>query len=163
MKGGLAYMLAQLSDRERLLLVVMALVALPLGVVFLVVLPMLEQRDAAQQQAREQAALLAWVSEQVTKMPIDAGPGANTENAATTIGISGIEDSLVAATLRDQVAQLVNRPDGGVDLSLDNAPFDRVADWLRQAQPDWGYHLSAFKFDLASPGLVNAVFELRAP
>jgi len=51
MKGGLAYLLAQLSDRERLLLALMALVAVPLAVVFLGVMPMLDARDKAEQAA----------------------------------------------------------------------------------------------------------------
>lgn len=163
MKGGLAYALAQLSDRERWLLAVFALVAAPVGVIFLAVLPMLDARDAAQRQAREAEALLAWVADQVRVMPEDAGPTGAEASAPATLGIAAIEDSLVAAGLRDQVAQLANRGDGGVDLSLQDAPFDLLSQWLRQMEGRWGYRLAAFRFEASDPGLVNAVFELAVP
>ena len=162
MRGGLAYALAQLSDRERVLLALMSLIAVPVGVVFLAILPMLEARDVAAREAREAEALLEWVADRVREMPVDAG---TSQGAATpsTIGIAGIEDSLVDVGLRDQVVTLANRNDGGVDLTLEGAPFDTLSSWLRDSQLGWGYQLVAFRFEAASPGRVNAVFELAAP
>jgi len=59
--------------------------------------------------------------------------------------------------------QLANRNDGGVDLTLDNVPFDGLSAWLKDMTPKWGYKLTAFRFEQASPGLVNALIELSAP
>lgn len=162
MTVGLAYTLSQLTGRERGLFAVMAGVAVPLGVIFLAILPMLEARDAADARAREAEALLTWVADQVRLMPEEVGALAEEESAAT-IGIAGIEDSLVTADLRDQVVELANRSDGGVDLALEDAPFDRVSDWLRTGAAASGYTLATFRFEASDSGLVNARFELAAP
>lgn len=163
MRGGLAYALAQLSERERLLLALMVLVAVPVGIVFLVILPLMEAREAAHRRAADNAALLTWVAAQVTQMPVDAEASVGGEARTPTIGIAGIEESLVSADLREQVVQLANRSDGGVNLSMEDAPFDTLSQWLRQMKGSWGYNLTAFRFEAASPGLVNAVFELAPP
>lgn len=158
----LAYTLAQLSGRERALLAVLALVAIPAAVIFFAVLPMLDAKARAEARAQDSASLLSWVSEQVTLTPVSGDNVEGAENSSA-IGIAGIENSLVGAGLRDQVAQLANRPDGGVDLSLDDAPFEALTAWLEDLQDSSGYQITAFRLDAASPGLVNAVFELGAP
>ena len=155
----LAYTLAQLSMRERALLAVLALVAIPAAIVFFAVLPMIEARNSATARAQESEILLAWVVDQVRITPISED-GAGQEADSSAIGIAGIEDSLVAGGLRDRVAQLANRPDGGVDLALDDAPFTALTDWLQSMETTSGYQITAFRLDATSPGLVNAVFEL---
>ncbi|KMW59438.1 General secretion pathway protein M [Candidatus Rhodobacter oscarellae] len=166
MSGGLSGILAQLSGRERALLGLMALVALPLAVVFLAVLPMTEARDAARQQAREATALRDWVAGQVRQMPLSAEAASATNAEANTsevIGLAAIEEGLIGAGLRDQITQLADRSDGGVDIALEDALFDELSRWLSDAEPRWGYRLHAFRIEAASPGLVRAQFELRVP
>ena len=161
MRGGLAYALAQLSDRERVLLFLLAIVIVPVAVIFLAVMPLMETRDRANDQLRESKALLVWVSDQVRLMPAEVAGNAAETGASAVIGLSGIEESLVTAGLREQVSKLSDRTDGGVDLSLEAAPFEQLSAWLTQMSPTWGYALSAFRIEAATPGLVNANFELR--
>ncbi len=163
-RGGLVYALAQLSERERLLLLLLGVVVVPVAVVFLAVLPMLEARDEARADAREAAALLAWVSDQVRALPAEgAAPGTAFGAEAEPIGISGIEESLVRIDLRPHVSQLANRSAGGVEVALDEAPFDRLGDWLTAMAPVWGYEIASFRIEAASAGLVNATFDLAVP
>ena len=158
---SLSYALAQLSDRERILLFLLAIVMVPVAVVFLAILPLMEARENALNDAAETRSLLNWVSAQVTEMPEDAGAGNNDDNsAASTIGLSGVEDSLVQYDLRDLVSQLANRNDGGIDLALEQAPFEMLSLWLKDMAPVWGYRMAAFRIEAVSPGKVNARFEL---
>ncbi|MCG6902171.1 MAG: type II secretion system protein M [Rhodobacter sp.] len=158
----MTYALAQLSGRERALLLVFALFAVPLAVIFLLVLPLLETRDAAREQATQAAATLAWVSDQVRAYPADTdAPGQAASTGAASMGISAIEESLVRAGLRQYVSQLANRTGGGVDLALQSVPFDQLGGWLREMTPLWGYRIAAFRFEAGDPGLVNATFELE--
>jgi len=159
--GGLVYALAQRSERERGLLLVLGVVVVPLAVVFLAVLPMMQARDAARLEAFEAGAMLGWVSEQVRALPAEGTADAVDRAGAEPIGISGIEESLVRDGLRGQVSQLSNRADDGVDLALDGAPFAVLGDWLQAMVPVWGYSIAAFRIEAASPGLVNATFELE--
>ncbi|MEL7116087.1 MAG: type II secretion system protein GspM, partial [Pseudomonadota bacterium] len=145
------------------LLGLMALIVLPFAVIFFAVLPLMEASERADAAARDNEATLTWVTEQVTKMPENAGADGGAEADSLTIGIAGIEDRLVSAGLRDQVVQLANRADGGVDLALEDTPFETLTAWLRSVEGDWGYQIAAFRLDAASPGLVNAVFELAVP
>lgn len=158
MSGRTSARLAQLSERERFLLGVMTLVALPLAVFFLGVQPLLDARDTAARQAQEAAALRDWVAAQVRVFPEDAQAQAAQTSGA--IGITGIEDGLVAWGVRDAVSQLANR-DNGVDIAFDAVPFDLLGQWLVSQTPDWGYDIRAFRVEMVSLGLVNARFELE--
>jgi len=160
-RGGLIYALAQLSERERILLLLLSVIVIPLAVVFLALQPLMQARDEAKAAAVEAQALLVWVSGQVEALPAEIGQDKREDiQGIAPIGISGIEDSLVDMGLRSNVSQLANRAAGGVDLTLDEAPFDQVAAWLDGVSPIWGYRLAAFRFEALTPGLVNAAFEL---
>ena len=162
MSGGLAYALARLSDRERGLLLLLGAVVVPVAIAFLVVMPLIEARDRAARSLSEAEAMRVWVAEQVKLLPPESvGEATTSLQPAEPIGITGIEESLVRIDLRDFVTQLANRDRGGVDLTLENAPFDRLGDWLLAMAPRWGYEVSAFRIDATDPGLVNASFELE--
>jgi type II secretory pathway component PulM len=160
----LVYGLAQLSGRERVLVTLLAGLFVPLGIVFAVVLPLVQQRDAARVQAFEARAMLNWVSGQVETLPPDAmATSAAPIAAADPIGISGIEQSLVREGLRQQVTQLANRNSGGVELEFDAAPFEGLTGWLQRTVPDWGYRIIEFRIERGEePGLVSASFALEA-
>jgi len=159
-RGGLIYALAQLSERERALVLILTVIVLPLAVVFLAVMPLMEARDRAANAAQEARATLNWVSDQVRSLPVDASATGTVASGPDPIGISGIEESLVSFALRDFAKQLANRADGGVDLALEEAPFEALSGWMQSALPELGYDLRAFRIDAASPGKVNAQFEL---
>jgi type II secretory pathway component PulM len=161
----LIYGLAQLSGRERLLVAVLAGVVVPLGVLFAVVQPLMQQRDAARSHAFEARAMLEWVSQQVEALPPDALTSTRDPGAVSQpIGISGIEQSLMREDLRDQVTQLSDRSGGGgVELEFDAVPFDRLTGWLQRTVPDWGYRIAEFRIEKDDdPGLVSAYFALGA-
>ena len=159
--GRLTYALAQLSERERTLLFLLTAVALPIAIVFLAALPLMEARDKARGAAEEAEALLGWVSDQVRALPADSASVSEAGSTSDAIGITGIEESLVRYGLRNQVSQLSNRSEGGIDVALEAAPFDALSDWLTGTAPDWGYEIGAFRIEAADPGLVNATFELE--
>jgi type II secretory pathway component PulM len=157
----MTYALAQLSERERWLLVILGAVVVPVAVVTLAVLPMLDARDAARAEARAALGLRDWVAEQVRNFPQEAVAEAPIGADNPPIGLSGLEDSLRRVGLRDQVTQLANRADGGVDLALEAAEFALLGDWLDAMVPLWGYDLAGFRIEAADPGLVNAEFLLE--
>lgn len=72
-RGGLIYALAQLSERERILLLLLGVIVIPLAVVFLALQPLMQARDEARAAAIEAQALLAWVSDQVEALPAENG------------------------------------------------------------------------------------------
>lgn len=160
-RGPLVYALARLSERERWLLGLLALVFVPAALVIAVALPLIEARDAARAERADAVALRDWVADQVRTMPAE---GAQIDASADTpqpIGISAIEQSLVDAGLRAQVTDLSNRDDGGVDLALDAVPFEALTAWLARVSPGWGYRIAAFRIDRDEPGLVRASFDLE--
>ncbi len=139
-----------LSGRERLLVAMLALVALPLGLVYGVALPLADARQEAQRAVAETRATELWVAEQSllyaseTTALRNAGEGAN---AGPPIGISGIEASLVEAGLREQASELANAADGGITMRFDAVRFTKLAEWLTEQETSWGYTLTGFTFE----------------
>ncbi|SHL20161.1 Type II secretory pathway, component PulM [Roseovarius marisflavi] len=139
-----------LSGRERLLVAVLALVALPLGVVYGVALPLADARQEAQRAVAEARATELWVADQSllyaseTTALRNAGEGAN---GGPPIGISGIEASLVEAGLRAQASELANAADGGITMRFDAVRFTKLAEWLTLQEANWGYTLVGFTFE----------------
>lgn len=159
--GPIARGLARLSDRERRLLGLLALVVVPVAVVFLAVMPMLGAKDRAVQSVKQAEVSRDWVADQVRSFPANAEEMSGGDGApAVALSLSEIEESLVSAGLRDAVRQLSDRPEGGIDLGFDAVPFGVMGDWLTGIAPVWGYDVQAFRIEAATPGLVNASFEL---
>ncbi len=159
----IAYRLAQLTGRERLLLLMLVAVILPVAVGFMVIAPVLQARTDAALAAQEADALRDWVAARVTDLPPEglssAAPTTGTDSAP--IGLSGLERSLVDAGLRDRVAQLANMAGGGVDLQFDAVAFDALIGWLADTTPGWGYQIAAFRIERADPGRAEAGFTLE--
>lgn len=158
---ALTYRLAQLSGRERILLALLMGVAVPLALAFLLVLPMLEAREAADRAAVEAEALRGWVAERVEALPPEGLNAASVADSPPAIGLSGLEQSLIAAGLRDRVAQLSDREDGGVELRFDPVPFAALAAWLADTTPGWRYRIATFRIARDGPGLSVASFVLE--
>ncbi|MDJ0827630.1 MAG: type II secretion system protein GspM [Rhodobacter sp.] len=162
MGDRLIYLLAQLSPRERGLILLLGVVVVPLAVVMLGVLPRLDAREAARTSAFEAEAMLAWVAGQVEALPPEGLTAAPETAAAAPIGISGIEQSLVREDLRGVVSELAARPDGGIDLDFEAVAFERLTNWLYFTSPEWGYRIVSFRIERAEPGLVTGSFVLEA-
>jgi type II secretory pathway component PulM len=145
MSARLIDLLLQLAPRERLLLGALFGIILPLGVVLGVLLPLQEAQKTALSARTEAVALNLWVQDRVGDLDrlvqtADSGPRA-------AIGTSGIEQALIKAGLRGDVAELSSDSDGVVDLRFDRVRFTRLADWLSAADLAWGYDITLFRFE----------------
>lgn len=151
-----------LSPRERGLLAFLGVVVAPLAIAYGVVLPVLNARQEARQALDEAQSLRRWVAEQANQnAALLAAPAEVTAPAGPPIGVSGIEESLVDAGLRDDVSRLANESDGGISLGFESVRFGALTGWLVDAEPGWGYDLTAFTFTRAdTPDTVSAEFTL---
>ncbi|MBV1863494.1 MAG: type II secretion system protein M [Rhodobacteraceae bacterium] len=167
MSERLITFLLALSPRERWLLAGLFGLALPLAVGFLWVAPLNQARIAAAQDFAVAQDLQAWVQARAAENAVLAGNGlqANVPSQSyPPIGISGIEESLKGAGLREAVTRLANRDGEAIELRFDLVDFRQLTDWLAETQPDWGYDLQAFRFERAErAGLVAAEFLLGFP
>jgi len=145
----LAMYLVGLSRREGLLIALLALVVLPLGVIYGVGRPLAERRDAARVALAEARSTELWVAEQAI-LYATMTRNANTPQMARTttpIGISGIEASLREAGLREVATELANAADGGITLRFDAVRFTHLVEWLTAQNDLWGYDLAGFSFE----------------
>ncbi len=151
------------APRERWLLALLVLLILPVTLIFLWLLPQMDARAAAEQNLRTAENLRLWVAERVAeKAALDAALPDTPTGPVAAIGISGIEQSLIAAGLRDAVTRLANRDSGGVELGFDVVEFRALSDWLETQTTAWGYQIDAFRFDATdTPGSVAATFLLE--
>lgn len=151
-----------LSPRERGLLAFLAVVVVPLAIAYGLVLPVLNARQEARQALDTAQTLRRWVAAQADQnAALLAAPAPVAAPAGPPIGVSGIEESLIDAGLRDDVSRLANEADGGVSLGFEAVRFSALADWLVGVEPGWGYNLSAFTFTRAdTPDTVSADFTL---
>lgn len=142
--------LAGLNRRERGLLALLALVALPLALVFAVALPLAERRDAARAAVAEARAIELWTADQAVvyaTLTRDAAALPQRRRGGDPIGISGIEASLREAGLREAASELANAADGGITMRFDAVRFVTLSDWLAAQSDVWGYDLAGFVFE----------------
>ncbi|SFE40997.1 type II secretion system protein GspM [Roseivivax sediminis] len=151
--------LLRLAPRERFLLGVLVLLALPAAVAFGVLLPLVEERRAAEAALAEARAVNVWVTERAAEMAALAP--AERAGPRDPVGLAGLERSLIGAGLRDVVAELSNASGGGVTLAFDDAPFTDLAAWLDTSDPYWGYDIEELLLERSdAPGLVRADLRL---
>lgn len=163
--------LARLEPRERGLLGLLGFVVLPLGLVFGLLLPMQEARQAAEQARDEMRALSTWVAARSQEIPSGVTlsqssdlSGATDPEAAAPIGAAALERSLEAAQLRRALSEVVTGADGTVRLRFDTVPYGRLMTWLDGMHPGWGYGLGRLELSATeTPALVRVDLELRLP
>ncbi|CUH63483.1 General secretion pathway, M protein [Thalassovita gelatinovora] len=160
MSARLIDLLLRLSPRERGLLAIAVFVVGPLVVVFGLLLPLTERREAALQTEAEAVALHNWVQDRAAEqVQYGAAPQQVPQPA---IGSSGIEQQLIDAQLRPSVSELATQAGGVVELRFDEVDFIRLANWMTSAHPDWGYAIASFRFEASdSPGKIAAWLVLR--
>lgn len=152
------------APRERWLIGILCAAVLPLAVVMFWVLPLLEQRQAARVELAAAQDLRLWVAERAQeKAALDAAqPAQSGATPAAALGISGIEQSLIAAGLRERVTRLANRDSGGIELGFDAVDFRLLGDWLDQSADTWGYDIESFRLDSSTrAGVVAASLLLQ--
>lgn len=158
-------LLLGISPRERWLLAALFGLALPVAIGFLWVAPLLETRQAGLRDLTAAQNLRLWVDARaVENAALLRTTGAQTDDTVQNqppIGISGIEQSLKVAGLRQAVTRLANRDGDAIELRFDLVDFTQLTDWMMLAQPTWGYELRAFRFERGErAGLVAAEFLL---
>jgi type II secretory pathway component PulM len=144
----LAGLLLDLSRRERLALLALVLIGLPLLLLQSVALPLLDRQAEARAALTEARLTELWVAEQAlnfARLERDAGP--SRDRTSAPVGISGIEATLREAGLRAAVSELANSGDGGITLRFDAVRFTALAQWLTAQSESWGYELEGFSFD----------------
>jgi len=150
-------MLLRLSPRERRLLGLLTLVVIPALLWLWLIAPLLESRAALLRQTAEAQALQLWVADRAADQQ-QLGQGAG---LTPPIGISGLEQSLVAAQLRPQVTRLGGQVDGGIELGFETVEFAALASWLSRMDPGWGYDIATLRLQRhEDPGLVSAELTL---
>lgn len=153
--------LLALSRRERWLIGLLVGLVLPVAVVFLVLAPMIERQGEAARDLTSRRAQLDWIETQARLHPPvqDSTGGAPKAGG----GLSGLEQSLVAAGLREQVSALTNRRDGAVELRFDRVAYGALMPWLATLARDVGYAPATFTIEAKStPGLVSAMLVLES-
>jgi len=155
MMGRLADMVLQISPRERRLLGFLVLVLFPVLLWLWLISPLQERRAAVTGQLRDMQALQIWVADRAADQ-LQLGQTQGGEPIAP-IGISGLEQSLLAAQLRSQVTRLGGQEDGGIELGFETVDFTALASWLSQMDPGWGYDIATLRLQRhADPGGVSA-------
>ena len=157
----LAQTLARRTPRERLLLALLIVLVLPLGFVFLVALPVLDQRAAAQSARVQAEADQRWyISQQAQIEALPQAVQTPSEASLPAVGLGGIEDRLIEAGLRDAVALLANVQGDGVSLTLGDVPFVDVMQWVAGIEAEAGYTVSTLRLVSGDEGGLVSV-EMR--
>lgn len=162
MSNRLIDFLLPLSSRERGLLALAVLVILPLAIGFALLLPLHEKRGMAVQAQSEAIALQNWVLDRISeKAQLAQTP---VQIIGTPVGSAAIEQSLIDAQLRRDVAALGAQAGGVVELRFDEVDFLRLANWLSEQHPSWGYTINSFRFEATDqPGKISASLILSPP
>ena len=159
MSAALIDFLLARSGRERGLLALLALVVVPLALIFGLALPLRQAQSAALAARTEAVAMNLWVQDRAGDLArLGDTPQAGPQPA---IGMSGIEEALISAGLRDAVSDLSQDSRGQVSLRFEQVRFTRLMGWLSQTEPGWGYEVQAFRIEAGPvPADVAASFTL---
>ena len=155
--------LGEMTPRERWLLAIVFGLVIPLAIVFLWLLPLAKSKTAASTQAVVAHILHQWVLDRGVEYTALARLGDETTITNTVpVGISGVEESLKRANLRQFATQLTGRDAGGVEMHFEDVAFSELANWLSIAERNWGYTISRYRFErTAETGFVAAEFLLH--
>lgn len=153
-------MLLRLAPRERLLVGLLVGLVLPAALWISQGEPLLARRAAAFAALEEARALDTWVAAREAEALALAALGDVGPRAA--IGLSALEQSLIAAGLRNLVTDLSNRGAGGIELSFDAVEFEALVAWLSESDPGWGYDIADVRITRGEePGIVSADLRLE--
>ena len=161
----LAAQFMQRSRRERWLLLVALLLALPLGLAFGVIEPLTERRLAAEQRLIDAQAQRDWLRTRQGELASLPAPGADLPQAVTQaspVGLGGIEARLSAEGLRQHVVALAAPSRGDVVIQLEAVDFAEVMRWVASVEAEAGYALGALSLRRTEvPGEVDAELQLE--
>lgn len=163
---ALADMLIARSRRERWLLSLMVLVAVPFIYVYGVVLPLGARHQQAQVALEDAAALESWLQARRVELeslpPVPENAAGADGGARPVPGLGGIETRLDKAGLGAAVRQIASADQGGVTLRLEEVAFTDLMAWLDAFEAETGYGVARMTLDRSDrPGLVEADILLR--
>jgi len=168
MMDRLRQWLSGLSPREIGLLIVLGGAALPVAVVFAMLLPVLNAHGAAGRAAALARADFDWLRAQLVAadtaglLAMAAQPGA-TPGSDRPTGLAALERSLVDAGLRQEVGFIGNAEGNGVRIEFEQVGFAAFMDWLGKTEARFGYDIGALRLEQgATPGRVAAALVLVA-
>jgi len=161
----LARFLLARSVRERWLLALCGGAALPLAIVFGVLIPLEEARKAAADEVAQARTTTQWVVGQVVDARVlglqRLPPGQELETGVEPIGSSGLEETLIDAGLRPAVEELGRNESGVVTIRFDAVRFIHLAAWMTTSDPGWGYDVTRLEITKTElSGLVTAALTL---
>lgn len=136
------------TGRERILLGVLVGVLVPLGLVFGLLLPLAEQREAAERALANEEKLNVWVAARAAEAAklAPAEPEA-AKDIPEPIGISALEQGLKKARLWPYVKRLEAQAQGGIALDFEEVVFTELMNWLERSHPRWGYEFDSFRME----------------
>ena len=135
------------EPRERWLLAVLAIVIVPLGLVFGVLLPLYQSQEEALAARTEAVAMNLWVQDRA--LDLERLRQIPETGQRPAIGMRGIEEGLISAGLRDAVSDLSQDSSGRVSLRFEQVRFTRLMTWITETEPGWGYDLQTFRIEAA--------------
>lgn len=139
--------LIRLAPRERGLLGLLVLGVLPVAVVLGWLWPLHETRGQARAALAEAQALHAWVGARRAEKAALALPEASAADLPPAIGVSALEQSLIARQLRPSLSALETGSGGEVALRFDEVSFVDLMRWVDREDPDWGYRISGLRIE----------------
>ncbi len=161
MTERLQRLLASLSSRERILVVI----GLALGVVALffiaVVDPLSAARSASAGRLADRLDLLEWLTARAVEARRlrDVSGDDRVDPAAGAAGIAGIEASLGARGLRPSLVRLAPRPDGRFDARFEDVSYTAFIAWLAESSRQSGVTVTRIVIEAAGrPDRVDAEF-----
>ena len=163
MIDDLLRMIARMTQRERILLFLgIGLAAVALFYAGMVE-PIMKRRSQSMAEIEESLALRSWIEGRVLEFQAVTSGGNNRGDwQRETIGISGVERSLSDASLRIYTTRLSDMPNGRIELSLGNVPFQDLLQWMEELQKTSGYLITRFSLTRqATAGMVDAELMLE--
>lgn len=157
MSDRLIDFLLRLAPRERWLIGSLVFIVLPVALVLGWLLPLSEERRAAEDMLAEARALDEWVLARQDEMIGLARPQADVAGTAAPSGASALEQSLIARNLRARLSALETRDEGEIVLRFDAVNFVDLMRWVDAEDPGWGYRIASLRIERTEqPAMVEA-------
>lgn len=148
--------LVRLAPRERVLLGLLFGIVVPAALVLGWLWPLHEARMTAEAELRATRALDAWVLERQAEKAGLSLPR-QSDDLPSAIGVSALEQSLIATKLRPFLSGLETRAGGEIDLRFEEVNFTDLMRWMDRQDPDWGYLIAALRLERTErPAFVEA-------
>ncbi len=148
--------MSSLAPRERLLVSIAAVLTVIAVVVLGIVQPLTRKADRSQEIVTEQEALLDELEQVATRLGPQRGATANPGTTSSQSLVLIVDRTTRSHELAKFLAR--SQPEGNekIRLRFEGAPFDRLVEWLIEAQERYGLAVESANIDQAAEvGRVN--------